>query len=180
MKSSKRLLERVHRWDEEALAEVYDTYAPPLYRYAYRRTGHAETAEEVVSATFHKFLVALKNGGGPTDNLSAWLYRVAHNLIVDGYRREPEQPPVNLDDAPPLPVGAQQEGELLREEDAARVRSALRMLTPLQQQVITLRFLEGLTQEETAEVIERSIGAVKALQHRGIKTLQRIMGVGDG
>lgn len=174
MKTSKVLLKRARQWDEAALAEVYDAYAPAIYRYAYRRVGHRETVEEIVSETFHRFLVALKHGGGPTENLSAWLYRVAHNLIVDFYRRQPSQEPEVLDD---VVVAGEDRSEthLDRLARVERARAALRRLTPLQQQVIVLRFLEEMSLEETAGVVDRTVGAVKALQHRALNSLQRIL-----
>lgn len=70
MDTSQTLLERARQWDETALAEVYDEYAPAIYRYVYRRTGHQETAQDIVSQTFQRFLTSLKHGGGPIDHLS--------------------------------------------------------------------------------------------------------------
>lgn len=174
VKSSADLLLRLQQGDQEALAEVYDTYAPALYRYAYRLTGHDDSAQDIVAETFLRLLTALKNGSGPETYLSAWLYRVAHNLVVDFYRRQPEQEPVPLDDVQ-LPVAEQGEAALLAHEEAGRVRAALWRLTPLQQQIISLRFLEGLSLEEVGQVVQRNLSAVKALQHRAIESLRRML-----
>ena len=92
MKQGERLLRLAQRWDEAALCETYDTYAPAIHRYIYRKTGDADTAQDLTAETFQRFLEALKRGAGPTEHLSGWLYRVAHNLIVDHYRRQPEIP----------------------------------------------------------------------------------------
>jgi len=175
MNRSLSLLKRVRSGDEQALARAYDEYAPAIYRYAYRLTGHEGTAQDVTSETFRKFLAALRNGGGPTDNLSAWLYRVAHNVVVDGYRHQPDDPPVPLEEAPEIPVPGQQEARLEEQERIARARAALQGLTSLQQQVISLRFLEALSIKETAEVMEKTEGAVKALQYRATNSLRRIL-----
>ncbi|MFW6135916.1 MAG: RNA polymerase sigma factor [Chloroflexota bacterium] len=175
MNQSMSLLKRVRSGDEQALARAYDEYAPAIYRYAYRLTGHEGTAQDVTSDTFHRLLTALCNGGGPANNLSAWLYRVAHNLVVDGYRRQPDDPPVPLDQAPEIPVAGRQEAVLVQEERVARIRSALQKLTSLQQQVISLRFLEDLSIKETAGVMEKTEGAVKALQYRATNSLRRIL-----
>ncbi|HUV88221.1 MAG TPA: sigma-70 family RNA polymerase sigma factor [Anaerolineae bacterium] len=175
MQTSDSLLKCIRQWDENALTKVYDQYAPAIYRYAYRLTGHAQTAQEIVSDTFYRLLLALKNGGGPEQHLSAWLYRVAHNLIVDFYRRQPEQDQVTLDEALHVAVSDMHEERILRREEAERVRHALWLLTPLQQQIITLRFLEGLTNEEVAQCVERTVGAVKALQHRALDSLRRVL-----
>ncbi len=175
MDTSRTLLERARQWDEAALAQVYDEYAPTLYRYVYRRTGHQETAQDIVSQTFQRFLVSLKHGGGPTKHLSGWLYRVAHNLVVDFYRRQPADPPTPLDKVAAPAVPPRTETAVVHEEKVARVRAALQSLTPLQQQVIVLRFLEEKSLKEVAQIVERTVGAVKGLQHRGLQTLQHIL-----
>jgi RNA polymerase sigma-70 factor (ECF subfamily) len=174
VKTANVFLQRSWNWVETALAQIYDTYAPAIHRYVYRRTGHADTAEEITAETFHRFLVALKQGGGPTDYLSAWLYRVAHNLIVDLYRRQPPQEPATLEDVV-LVDGDHGVEHLERQTQVKRARAALQQLTPLQQQVITLRFLEEMSNEEVARVVERTEGAVKALQHRALNSLRRLL-----
>lgn len=174
MKTLHNLLKRARQWDEVALAQVYDTYAPAIYRYVYWRTGHPDTSQEIVAETFHRFLVALKQGGGPTANLSAWLYRVAHNLIVDFYRRQPEHALEMSEDNISVDPN-DSETHLERQMQVAQAYAALQQLTPLQQQIIVLRFLEEMSLEEVAHVVNRTVGAVKALQHRAINSLRRIL-----
>lgn len=180
LNESTSLLKRVRSGDQRALARAYDEYAPAIYRYAYRLTGHEGTAQDVTSETFHKLLASLRKGGGPTDNLSAWLYRVAHNLAVDGYRQQADNPPMALDQAPEIAVAAQQEARLERQERVDRARRALQKLTSLQQQVISLRFLEELSIKETAKAMDKTEGAVKSLQFRAMSSLQRILEETDG
>jgi RNA polymerase sigma-70 factor (ECF subfamily) len=175
MHQSTSLLRRVRGGDEKALTRAYDEYAPRIYRYAYRLTGHRATAQDVASETFRRLLTALSRGGGPTDNLSAWLYRVAHNLVVDGFRGQPDEVPVPLQKAPQIPVPSRAEGRVERAEAVAAARAALSRLTPLQQQAIALRFLEGLSIRETAQIMGKTEGAVKALQYRGMNSLRRIL-----
>lgn len=171
------LLGRIREWDEAALAEVYDTYAPAIYRYACRHLGDPDTAEEIVADTFHRFLVSLKNGAGPEQELSAWLYRVAHNLIVDLYRRESARDTVEIDENVPARA-SQTEMLAIQHEEAAHVRQALQSLPSLQQQVVNLRFGEGLSLEEVATIMEKTVGAVKALQHRAITALRTMLEAG--
>jgi RNA polymerase sigma-70 factor (ECF subfamily) len=171
---TKRLLNKIQKFDTQALTEVYDSFALRIYGYVYRRTGHVETAQEITAETFHRLLVALRNSSGPTDNLSAWLYRVAHNLIVDDFRKQPLQETLELDEeslARPNPdqeMGAQK-------QLAEQARAALLQLTALQQQVIALRFLEGYSLQFTAQIIQRDVGAVKAIQHRALNSLRRLI-----
>jgi RNA polymerase sigma-70 factor, ECF subfamily len=169
-----QLLQRAQCWDEEALTEIYDTYAPSIYRYVYRKTGHADTAQDLTAETFQRFLEALKRDAGPREHLSGWLYRVAHNLIVDHYRSQPDDPHAPLDSVDPA-VPATQEQHVTRGHRADRARAALLMLTPLQQQVVALRFLEELSLQEVASVLNRTVGSIKALQHRAISNMQKIL-----
>ena len=80
------------QFDQQALAQIYDTYSPGLYRYSMRRLSDQDMAEDCVAETFSRFLQALKTRRGPQSFLQAFLYRIAHNWIVDHYRRGPTQP----------------------------------------------------------------------------------------
>jgi RNA polymerase sigma-70 factor, ECF subfamily len=171
-KAEETLLHRAHNFDLESLGEIYDTFSPRVYRYAVRLLGDPDLAEECVSETFQRFLVALKNGGGPQDHLQAYLYRIAHNWITDQYRR---QPPVlelseHLSDENANPAQS-----ALDRIEQSQVRSALMRLTSDQRQVIILRFLEGWDNDETARLMDKPYGAIKALQHRALETLKRLL-----
>jgi RNA polymerase sigma-70 factor (ECF subfamily) len=173
-----QLLAAAQRWDEAALTEIYDTFAPSIYRYIYRKTGSRETSQDLTSETFQRFLEALSRGGGPTKHLSGWLYRVAHNLVVDHYRRQPVDPIVSLDTVDPA-VPPAQEPHLARQNRVVHARAALSQLTPLQQDVIILRFLEELSLQEVADVLNRTVGSIKSLQHRAVNSLQRVLEEND-
>ena len=174
VKTEKHLLREARRFDAQALAEIYDLYSPRLYRYAARRLGTSQQAEDCVAETFSRFLHALQAGGGPKEHIQAYLYRVAHNWITDQYRREPP-PPLQLDhnlqadeyNNPPQLVA--------RRLNQERVRSALKLLTSDQQQVVMLKFLEGWSNKEIANAMNKTEGAIKSLQHRGLAALQRIL-----
>ncbi len=169
------LLDRARNWDKQALTEIYDRYAPAIYRYVYRRLGREAVAQEIAAETFHRLLGALKNGGGPNRHLSGWLYRVAHNLVVDFYRGEPEEPNASLDQVQLMAEDSSGETLIIQDEEVNRLRAGLRRLTPLQQQVLTLRFLEELSLKETAGILEKTAGAVKGLQYRAVQSLRRIL-----
>ncbi len=93
------LLTKAGQFDTRALTEIYDLYSPRLYRYAMRLLGDDCAAEDCVSETFSRFLKALQAGKGPRDYLQAYLFRAAHNLVVDHYRRmtcrKPKPPKVS-------------------------------------------------------------------------------------
>lgn len=168
------LLKKARAFNQDALGEIYDLYSEELFAYAFKHVGKAQIAEDLVAETFQRFLSALERGGGPTDHLRAYLYRITHNLITDLYRREPP-PPLELDETLLAEEGPGPAGQLAAQEQTERIRKALRLLTPDQRQVVTLRFLENWTSQEIAQSMDKSLGSVKALQHRGVAALQRIL-----
>jgi RNA polymerase sigma-70 factor (ECF subfamily) len=171
--SEQELLLKAGRFDTSALVEIYDLYSPRLYRYAMRLLGDSNTAEDCVSETFSRFLKALQAGKGPRDYLQSYLFRTAHNLVVDHYRRHADHPVEELDEDFSLLETAEESADLnLRQR---RVRDALRQLTEDQQQVIALKFLEGWENEEIARTLNKPVGAVKSLQHRALAQLQKIL-----
>lgn len=172
------LLEKARAFDLDALAEVYDRYSPPLYLYALRLLGDEALAEECVADTFHRFLQALRHGGGPQSHLQAYLYRMAHNWITDTFRRNPARwQELAEDETTPEQANSpslEAQADLLLERE--RVRRALMALTPDQRQVVVLKFLEGWDNEAIARAVGKPVGAVKSLQHRALESLRRWLG----
>lgn len=169
-----RLLKAAQAFDLDCLAEIYDRFSPGLFAYAMRQLGDEHLAEDCVAETFSRFLKAIRLGKGPDDYLQAYLYRIAHNWITDSFRRSP--PPMleldeNLASGDHHKPDVQAEANLQRE----RVRAALHLLTAEQRQVITLKFLEGWGNEEIASAVQKPVGAVKALQHRALASLRRLL-----
>lgn len=160
--------------DTQTLVEIYEQHSPGLFRYAIRLLSNEDMAEECVAETFSRFLHALRDGGGPSVNIQAYLYRMAHNWITDYYRRQPP-PPLTLEPdlytdpkGNPAQIVAQQLGR-------ERVRAAILRLPPEQQKVIMLRFLEGWTHREVASTLGKTLGATRALQYRALSALRRIL-----
>jgi RNA polymerase sigma-70 factor, ECF subfamily len=172
--SDPELLVLAQRFDPQALAQIYDICSPGLYRYAMRLLGDQNLAEDCVAETFSRFLQALRTKRGPENYLQAYLYRMAHNWIVDQYRREPNQPveltEEHLDENADPEIDA---GLHLRQE---HLRMAIKTLTPDQQQVIALKYLEGWENEEIARSLKKPVGAIKSMQHRALASLQRTLG----
>ncbi len=168
------LLQNARRFSSSALIEIYDLYSPAIYKYALRQLGDPDSAEECVSETFTRFLHAIQRGGGPEQYVKAYLYRIAHNWITDQYRNpnfynvEFTEETVDCVDND----SAEDEEKVHRQ---AWLRNAFRKLTPEQRQVISLKFLEGMSNDEVATVMNKPVGAVKALQSRGISSLQRLV-----
>jgi len=179
MPTDQTLLQRAHQFEEKALAEIYDCFSPGIFRYAARLLGDADLAEECVAETFSRFLTALKKGNGPRDYLQAYLYRVAHNWITDYYRRKP-LPAMPLDlELPSDPAGEPPQA-VAQKMERQQVRAALALLTVDQRQVIVLKYLEDCGNEEIARVLNKPVGAIKALQHRAIAALSRLLQPKEG
>jgi RNA polymerase sigma-70 factor, ECF subfamily len=173
MTSEKELILHARQFDEDALAEVYDHYSPGLFRYAMYLLGDTHLAEDCLADTFLRYLQALRANGGPHDHLQAYLYRIAHNWITDQYRR-PHPADAGLADELPDPADGPVETSLDRIQQQ-QVRLALATLTPDQRQVIVLKYLEGWENEAVAGYLSKPVGAIKALQHRALDALRRIL-----
>jgi RNA polymerase sigma-70 factor (ECF subfamily) len=174
MNTEAELIRRAYRLDGQALADIYDAHSDEIYRYAMRLLGDVDTAEECVSETFTRFLTALKKKNKAPENLRAYLFRIAHNWITDFYRRSaPETQPI--DDEIPLASDENPAKSAFENMQMARTRAALQQLTPDQREVIMLKFFEGWENAEIAASMNKPIGAVKSLQHRGLAALKRIL-----
>lgn len=161
--------------DVEAFGDLYDLYVKPVYRYVYYRVDKAEV-EDVVENVFVKVWENLDKYRPGEFPFSAWLFRVAHNLVVDHYRyhrkhislRERLPKHLNQSDDNPADWAHQKLNQQL-------LRSALRELKEPYQQVLVLKYLNGFSTQEIAEVLERNEGNVRILQHRALKALREVL-----
>jgi RNA polymerase sigma-70 factor (ECF subfamily) len=172
VEGDRSLLERVQQHDQKALAEVYDRYFDQIYRYLSYRLADSEVAADLVGDVFLALVNALKAGKPPRTSLSGWLYTVARNLTAD-YIKQKGRTVALLEDF------ASNEPSLTEQVQLAQLgpmlRQAMRQLTEEQQHVITLRFGQGLSLAETATLMDKSVGAVKGLQHRALASLARYL-----
>ncbi len=174
--SEEQLLETAIHYDEAALSELYDRYEAKIYSYIYRRTGEQTLAEDLTAQVFLKMLEAIRNRRAWHSSFSGWLYRIAHNLVIDYYRQRGHQVQVSLDDAPFLPDADQNPVQATEMKlDAERLRAAISRLTGEQAEVVSLRFLEGYSINEVAEMMNKTEGSIKALQYRAVATLRQFL-----
>ena len=175
--SEEELLAAAMQYNEAALGELYDRYAAKIYSYVYRRTGDAVLAEDLTAQVFLRMLESIRDRKAWHSSFSGWLYRIAHNLVIDHYRRRDRQTTVNLEEAPPMAADLMEDPVALAESnlDAERLRAAIRRLTDEQAEVVSLRFLEGYSIAEVASLTNRSEGAIKALQYRAVTTLRSLL-----
>lgn len=170
------LLAAAMQYNSAALGELYDRYEAKIYSYIFRRTGDQTLAEDLTAQVFLKMLESIRDQKAWHSSFSGWLYRIAHNLVIDHYRRRDRQSTVELDDT--TPRAADVEDPTVTAEmniDAERLRAAIRRLTEDQAEVVSLRFLEGYSISEVATMTNRTEGAIKALQYRAVSTLRSLL-----
>ena len=168
------LLNRARGLDEQALGQIYDAYFERLYRYAYRFVDDVDCAQDIASETLRRLLEALRDRRAP-NHLGAWLYRVAHNLAMDQHRRRPAEGIVSLEPDLDQADEANTEADSERRFAQEKVQAALARLTPEQQNVVVLKFLEGYSNAEVSALMNKPEGAIKALQHRALAALKRAL-----
>jgi RNA polymerase sigma-70 factor, ECF subfamily len=168
------LIERVRRGDQDAARSLYERYFDRIYNYAYARLGRAEDAEDLAIETMTKSLTRLDLFQDEGVAFSSWVYRIAHNATIDHYRRQGKVSHVSLEHAPALESADPSElaVEQLSNDD---LHVAIRDLTDEQQQVLILRFFQDLTANQVASIMGKSVGAVQALQHRALGSLERAL-----
>lgn len=169
------LVERARALDEAALCSLFDTYYPKIYHYGLIQLQEAHAAEDLASDVILKVLESIPKYRSRGIPLSAWVFRIARNRLVDIRRRGNRQREVGLTDT--FVDGSSNAPHSVVEKalDYRRVSRALSHLTEVQEQVIVLRFLKDLDVATVAQILGRSESAVKSLQFRALTSLRRIL-----
>jgi len=172
--SAPDLVARAQAGDSEALGALYDQYHLSIFRYMWARSGDKQLAEDLTGEVFVRMLAHLSSYRMQGLSLQSWLFRIAHNLLVDNYRKTRGRVLVALEEVE-LQAGAeacptQQLDHTLTVE---QMQKALAGLAPSQREVVVLRFFNELSVAETAQVLNKTEAAVKAQQHRGLVALRR-------
>jgi len=162
--------------DPSAFGAIYDRYVDRIYSYIYHRVGNAHDAEDITSRTFYRALSHLAGYQDKGLPFSAWLYRIAHNLVANFHRDRQRRPVIALDDlvirntSDPHPEAA---AELA--DQTGLLREVIRGLDPKRQELLTLKFSEGLSNAEVGMIMGRTEGAIKSLYHRTLLQLRKEM-----
>ena len=169
------------RREPAAVTRIYAAYAPALFRFFLAAVGDRPTAEDLTGEVFKSAIEGLPRFRGPVEALGGWLFGIARHDLSDYRRRQarnPVQPLEDLLEGAALAGGAVDPEELALERlEGDRVLAALRQLTCDQREVLLLRLVADLTAPEVAGILHKSTEAVKALQHRGLASLARLLGV---
>ena len=166
---------RASKGESVAFGLLYDRHVAAIYRYVYYRVRDDAEAEDLTSDVFMRALKAMPRYESRQAFL-AWLYRIARNAVIDRARKGNRQ--VSFEDALEHP-GADQivvpDAEVLAHADSDALRAALLKLTPLQQEVIVLHFLEGYSTQEIARIVGKREGTVRGIQFRAIGALRQLI-----
>ncbi len=175
-----KLIERAVRGDGEAFGELYQNHLDEIYRYIYYRVGDERDAEDLTELVFLKAwqaLPAYRIDGSP---FSCWLYRIAHNAVIDYHRCHP---PVTLsidDPCGPEAVEGNPLKQVIAYEESRSLAQAISNLTEEQQQVIILRFIEGQSHAEIARILDKREGACRMIQNRALIALHHYLREAQG
>jgi len=166
---------RAGKGDAAAFGALYDRYVEAVYRYVFYRVRNDADAEDLVSDVFMRALRAIPRYE-PRVAFLAWLYRIARNAVIDRARRSRTQ--ISFEDAlahPNVDQVVEPDATILALSDKEAVRDALAKLTPLQQEVIVLRFVEGYTTHEIADLVGKREGTVRGIQFRALEALRTLI-----
>lgn len=170
------LVERAIAGDAEAFASLFELTLPSVYRYLYGRSGDATLAEDLAQDAYMRAMRAVRTSfkGGSIEFL-AWMIRIARNRFLDHVKSGRVRWEVVVEETPITFASGNPELEAIESVSGSNLRKALQRLTPEQQEIVYLRFFQGLQIAEVASVTGRTEGAVKALQFRALRALERII-----
>jgi RNA polymerase sigma-70 factor (ECF subfamily) len=170
------LIRRAQQRDHVALTQLYEENFDKIYRYIVLKIGDRTEAEDMTQQVFLNALQSISSYKWKGMPFSSWLYRIAHNQVVDYWRKKSKHATVPLDESLPIPAADGDPKHLIeRKMEIEEVVVATRKLTKAQQEVISLRFAGELSIAEVAGVMGKSEGAVKALQHSAIVALRKVL-----
>ncbi|HEB65651.1 MAG TPA: sigma-70 family RNA polymerase sigma factor [Chloroflexi bacterium] len=159
--------------DAEAFGRLYEQYVTRIFNYVYYRTGNLYDAEDLTERVFMRAMRHIGNYRNRGVPFSAWLYRIAHNLVANWHRDMQRRREIPLQDAYPLPGKREHpEDRVLASEEREALLNLIRDLPPERQQLLILKFVERLSNAEIGAIMGRTEGAIKSLYHRTLTALR--------
>jgi RNA polymerase sigma-70 factor (ECF subfamily) len=163
--------------DKDAFGMLYERYTERIFNYVYYRTGNVHDAEDLTARVFQRAMNHIHNYTDRGIPFSAWLYRIAHNLVANWHRDRSRKQEIPIDDLPVLPAkGDHPETTLVRTEEQDALLRLIRRLPPERQNLLILKFVENMSNAEIGQIMGRSEGAVKSLYHRTLLALRDDIG----
>lgn len=167
------VLARASQGDKDAFGALYERYAERIFNYVYYRTGNQHDAEDLTARVFQRAMNHIRNYTDRGVPFSAWLYRIAHNLVANWHRDRSRKQEIAIDDLPVLPTkGDHPERNLVRSQEQDALLRMIRKLPPERQNLLILKFVENMSNAEIGKIMGRSEGAVKSLYHRTLLALR--------
>src|SRR3989338_53376 len=175
LEGEEKLIKSIQGGETHLFCQLYDHYLPKIYRFVLLKVGQKEESEDIVHDVFINAWQNLGTYSSKGFPFSSWLYQIARNKVIDYYRLK--KPTAHLEDLDDGFVKVASNDEKLFDInlDLERVKSAIQKLTPEQQDVVIMKFVEDLTHQEIAAALNKSEGAVRLLQHRAINNLKNLL-----
>ena len=173
--SEEALVRRAAHGDAEAFGDLYARHLDSIYRYIFYKVGSEKQAEDLTEQVFLSAWEAMDGYEQRGHPFSAWLYRIAHNAVVDYYRTKKDETPLEAVAFTLADESLGPEEVLLKKGEVFRLRRALAKLSEEKQHLIILRFVEGLSHSEVGDILGKSEVACRVMQHRALASLSRIL-----
>ena len=171
------VLTRASQGDRDAFGLLYERYIDRIFNYVYYRTGNLHDAEDLTARVFQRAMNHIKNYTDRGVPFSAWLYRIAHNLVANWHRDRSRRQEIPINDVPVLPSkGDHPEKNLVRSQEQDALLRYIRRLPAERQHLLILKFVENMSNAEIGAIMGRSEGAVKSLYHRTLLALRDQLG----
>ena len=178
MQDEESLVRQAKERDEAALTQLYEGNFDKIYRYIVLKIGDRTEAEDMTQQVFLKAFKSISGYQSKGSPFSSWLFRIAHNQIVDYWRKKSKRPTVPLEETLVGSSDSNPDSDVERKMEIEKLVVATRGLTEMQREVISLRFAGGLPVAQVAKLMGKSEGAIKALQHSAVVSLRRMMATG--
>lgn len=174
MSTEEILVKQAIEGNEEAFAQLYEGHFDKIYRYVYFKVGNRMEAEDLTQEVFLRALGAISSYKWRQLPFSSWLFRIAHNRVIDYFRKQKKARLTRLDERT---LDTEDNPMVIAEQflERTQLMAALEKLSPAQREVISLRFIAELPITEVARTLGKSEGTVKALQYSGIVALRKIL-----
>ena len=171
------VLTRASQGDRDAFGQLYERYIDRIFNYVYYRTGNLHDAEDLTARVFQRAMNHIKNYTDRGVPFSAWLYRIAHNLVANWHRDRSRRQEIPINDVPILPSkGDHPERNLVHSQEQEALLRLIRRLPSERQNLLILKFVENMSNAEIGSIMGRSEGAVKSLYHRTLLALRDQLG----
>jgi len=174
--SDEEILTRASAGDRDAFGMLYERYVDRIFNYVYYRTGNVNDAEDLTARVFQRAMNHIVNYTDRGVPFSAWLYRIAHNLVANWHRDRSRRQEIPISDAPLVAKGDAPEASLVHTEQQESLLRLIRSLPDERQTLLILKFVEHYSNAEIGAIMGRSEGAVKSLYHRTLLALRDEIG----